>query len=85
VLARAEESVSYETSAAVDQRELDTQLPGDPNPPAEKKKIAISGSVAVIDMTHHADALIGDGAVIDAGGAVTVSATPSSRRSGISG
>ncbi|MBP6194337.1 MAG: leukotoxin LktA family filamentous adhesin, partial [Methyloversatilis sp.] len=75
VLATAEESVSYETSAAVDQRELDTQLPGDPNPPAEKKKIAISASVAVIDMTHHADALIGDGAVIDAGGAVTVSAS----------
>ncbi|HEY9192370.1 MAG TPA: hypothetical protein VIO81_05815, partial [Methyloversatilis sp.] len=74
VLATAEESVSYETSAAVDQRELGTQLPGDPNPPDEKKKIAISASVAVIDMDHHADALIGDGAVISTGGAVTVSA-----------
>lgn len=74
VLARAEESVSFETSAAVDQRELDTQLPGDPNAPADKKKIAISASVAVIDMVHHADARIGDGAVLSVGGALNVNA-----------
>ncbi|MEW5769761.1 MAG: hypothetical protein AB1831_05285 [Pseudomonadota bacterium] len=74
VLAKAEEGVSFETSAAVDQRDLDTQLPGDPNAPEDKKKVAISASVAVIDMTHHADALIGDGALISAGGAVNVNA-----------
>jgi filamentous hemagglutinin family protein len=74
VLAKAEESVSFETSAAVDQRDLDTQLPGDPNAPEDKKKVAISASVAVIDMNHHADALIGDGAVISAGNAVNVNA-----------
>lgn len=74
VLAKAEESVSFETSAAVDQRDLDTQLPGDPNAPEDKKKVAISASVAVIDMNHHADALIGDGAVISAGGALNVNA-----------
>lgn len=72
VLAKAEESVSFETSAAVDQRDLDTQLPGDPNAPSDKKKIAISASVAVIDMAHHADARIGDGAVLSVGGALNV-------------
>lgn len=72
VRALAEEALSFETSAAVDQRDLDTQLPGDPNAPSDKKKIALSASVAVIDVTHHADALIGDGAVIDAGGPVEV-------------
>lgn len=72
VIAKAEESISFETSAAVDQRDLDTQLPGDPNAPEDKKKVAISASVAVIDMKHHADALIGDGAVIKADGAISV-------------
>ncbi len=74
VLAKAEESVSFETSAAVDQRDLDSQKEGDPNKPEDKKKVAISASVAVIDMNHHADALIGDGAVISAGGALNVNA-----------
>lgn len=72
VIAKAEESLAFETSAAVDQRELDAQLPGDPNAPSDKKKIAISASVAVIDISHHADALIGDGAVINADGPITV-------------
>ncbi|MCA1979654.1 MAG: leukotoxin LktA family filamentous adhesin, partial [Thiobacillus sp.] len=74
VNALAEESLAFETSAAVDQRELDTQLPGDPNAPSDKKKVAISASVAVIDATHHADARIGDQAVIVAGGPVNVTA-----------
>jgi filamentous hemagglutinin family protein len=72
VIAKAEEEVSFATSAAVDQRELDTQLPGDPNAPSDKKKIAISASADVIQMQHHADALIGDGAVITTTGAVNV-------------
>lgn len=72
VVAKAEESLAFETSAAVDQRELDTQLPGDPNAPEDKKKVAISASVAVIDISHHADALIGDGAVINADGPISV-------------
>lgn len=72
VLAKAEESISFETSAAVDQRDLDSQKEGDPNKPEDKKKVAISASVAVIDVNHHADALIGDGAVIKADGAISV-------------
>ncbi|MEQ1601624.1 MAG: leukotoxin LktA family filamentous adhesin [Methylophilaceae bacterium] len=77
VLAKAQESISFATSAAVDQRELDTQLPGDPNAPSDKKKIAISASVAVINDQHHADALIGDGAVISSVGAINVNAQSS--------
>lgn len=74
VIAKAQESIGFETSAAVDQRDLDTKLPGDPNEPSDKKKVAISASVAVIEQNHHAEAVIEDGAAVNAGGAVTVSA-----------
>jgi filamentous hemagglutinin family protein len=81
VFAAAEESLSFETSAAVDERSLEAPDPDHPLPPdeqkaktEEKKKIAISGSIAVIDVTHRTDALIGDGATVNAGGAITVAA-----------
>ncbi|WP_439538023.1 beta strand repeat-containing protein [Methyloversatilis sp.] len=81
VFANAEESLSFETSAAVDERSLEAPDPDHPLPPdeqkaktEEKKKIAISGSIAVIDVTHRTDALIGDGATVNAGGAITVAA-----------
>ncbi len=72
VIAKAEESLAFETSAAVDQRDLDSQKEGDTTKPEDKKKVAISASVAVVDVNHHADALIGDGAVIQADGAISV-------------
>ncbi|MCQ9378541.1 leukotoxin LktA family filamentous adhesin [Methyloversatilis sp. XJ19-49] len=81
VFANAEESLSFETSAAVDERSLEAPDPDNPLPPdeqkaktEEKKKIAISGSIAVIDVTHRTDALIGDGATVNADGAITVAA-----------
>jgi filamentous hemagglutinin family protein len=81
VFANAEESLSFETSAAVDERSLEAPDPDHPLPPdeqkaktEEKKKIAISGSIAVIDVTHRTDALIGDGATVNAAGAITVAA-----------
>jgi filamentous hemagglutinin family protein len=74
VRAAAEEGFSVQTSAAVDQVETGQQKPGDPNTPEQKKNIAVSGSIALIDMDHHVDATIGDGAVINAGGAVAVTA-----------
>lgn len=74
VRARAEEGLSFETSAAVDQVETGQQKPGDPNTPEQKKNIAVSGSIALIDMDHHVNATVGDGAVINAGGAVAVTA-----------
>lgn len=74
VLAKAEEKVSFESSAEVDQRELDKKAEGDAKTPEQKKQIAISASVVVADMGHHANALIGDGAVINTGGAVNVNA-----------
>ena len=55
-------------TTAVDERSLEAPDPDHPLPPdepkaktEEKKKIAISGSIAVIDVTHRTDALIGDG------------------------
>ncbi len=74
VVANATESLNFETSAAVDQRDLDTQLPDDTQTAEDKKKVAISASVLVAKVKHHADALIGDNAVISAGGPVTVRA-----------
>ncbi|MDP3454658.1 leukotoxin LktA family filamentous adhesin, partial [Methyloversatilis sp.] len=81
VFAAAEESLSFETSAAVDERSLEAPDPDNPLPPEEqkkktdeKKKIAISGSIAVIDVAHRTDALIGDGATVNAGDAITVAA-----------
>ncbi|MCR6666707.1 MAG: leukotoxin LktA family filamentous adhesin [Methyloversatilis sp.] len=74
VRAAAEEGFSVETSAAVDQVETGQQKPGDPNTPEQKKNIAVSGSIALIDMDHHVNATIGDGAVVNAGGAVAVTA-----------
>ncbi|MFZ5505885.1 MAG: leukotoxin LktA family filamentous adhesin [Pseudomonadota bacterium] len=74
VRAAAEEGFSVETSAAVDQVETGQQKPGDPNTPEQKKNIAVSGSIALIDMDHHVNATIGDGAVVNAGGTVAVTA-----------
>jgi filamentous hemagglutinin family protein len=74
VLAKAEEKVSFESSAEVDQRELDKKAEGDTKTPEQKKQIAISASVVVADMSHQANARIGDGAVINTGGAVNVNA-----------
>ncbi len=77
VKAQANEAISFATSAAVDQRDLDKETPGDTKKPADKKAIAISASIAIVQMQHHADALIDDGAVVNAGGAVTVYAESS--------
>ncbi|WP_210546939.1 leukotoxin LktA family filamentous adhesin [Rhodoferax sp. PAMC 29310] len=74
VLAKAEEKVSFESSAEVDQRELDKKAEGDTKTPEEKKKIAISAAVVVADMSHQANALIGNGSIINTGGAVNVNA-----------
>lgn len=74
VRAAAEEGFSVETSAAVDQVETGQQKPGDPNTPEQKKNIAVSGSIALIDMDHHVNATIGDGAMVNAGGTVAVTA-----------
>ncbi len=75
ILAAAEESISFETSAAVDERDLEKKAEGDNKTSEDKKKIAVSASVLVLDMHHHADARIGDGAVIGAGGPVNVNAS----------
>ncbi|GEM_PF-3017291 len=75
ILAAAEESISFETSAAVDERDLEKTSEGDNKTTEDKKKIAVSASVLVLDMQHHADARIGDGAVISAGGPVNVNAS----------
>lgn len=74
VLAVAKESISFETSAAVDERDLAKKAEGDSKTTEDKKKIAVSASVLVLDMQHHAEARIGDGAVISAGGPVNVNA-----------
>ena len=72
VRAKSNDSLSYSTSAAVDQREVEQQSEGDTKSAEQKKQIAISASVAVAQNTNQAEALIGDGAVVNAGGATTV-------------
>ncbi|MFN0317177.1 MAG: beta strand repeat-containing protein [Burkholderiales bacterium] len=70
VSAHIKDVLTYKASASVDQSKL-----GDGSDASSKaKERALAAAVAVVDLENHTQASIGDGAVVDAGNAIIVSA-----------
>lgn len=70
VLAASEDLLTYKTRSSVDKAVLDQ----DGAATKQAKKAALSAAIAVVNLENDTKAYIGDGAVVDSAGAITVSA-----------
>lgn len=73
ITARAQDDLSYHAASAVDQAKI--QAPTISGTSTQAKKVALSASVAVVDLVNHAWAGIDDGAAVASMGDISVIAT----------